>query len=185
MTDIPLHVARFEHGILRIWSFDRDSETGRRLLAGMEAQPRDTATAMDVLGATRVDPYWLDLVRLADIPEMGLAGYLRQAYEVPQDEAERVTPSGDHVLIAPSRAFGDHEQTLSPDPALTPLGALNIHEDVGKLRHMDPVVTAQREPGTPEANEPQPGAPASRGLRWGSILMLLVIAAGFIWIVAR
>jgi hypothetical protein len=185
MTDIPLHVARFEHGILRIWSFDGNSGTGRHLLAGMEAEPRDTATAMEVLGATRVDPYWLDLVRLADIPEMGLAGYLRQAYEVPPEEAERVTPAGDHVLIAPSRAFADHEQTLSPDPALIPLGAVDIHEDVGKLRHMEPVATAQREPGAPEADEPQPGAPASRGLRWGPILLLVVIAAAFIWIVAR
>jgi hypothetical protein len=185
MTDIPLHVAAFEHGILRIWGFDGTSGPGSALIEAMGEQPRNSGPAMEVLGAERVDPYWLDLVRLADIAEMGLASYLRQAYDMPQEEAERITPTGDHVLIAPSRAFADHEQTLSPDPALKPLGAVDIHEDVGALRHMEPVATARREPGTPEAREPQPGAPASRGLRAGSILLLLIIAAAFIWIVAR
>lgn len=32
----------------------------------------------------RVDPYWLDLVALRDISDLGLRGYLRQGYEVPQ-----------------------------------------------------------------------------------------------------
>lgn len=188
MTEIPLHVAAFEHGLLRLWSFDGASEAGRRLLAAMRDEPRDAGVAMQALGAERVDPYWLDFVALRDVAEIGLAGYLRQGYEVPAEQlqAADLSPAGDHVLIAPSRAFADHEQTLSPDPALTPLAVLDIHEDVGALRPMEPVETARREPAPAAADdEPRAGAPAGRGLRAGAILILLLIAAAFIWLMSR
>lgn len=186
MTDIPLHVPAFEHGILRIWAFDGASPAGHALIEAMAGEPRNAGPADAALGAARVDPYWLDLVRLADISDIGLAGYLRRGYEVPQDQldAADLATGADHVLIAPSRAFGDHEQTLSPDPTLAPLAVLDIHEDVGALRPMKPVATARRDPSAPVADEPPPGAPASRGLRSGAILLLLVIAAAFVAIVA-
>jgi hypothetical protein len=184
MTDIPLHVAHFEHGILRIWGFDGASTAGLALIEAMEETPRDAGAAMEVLGAERVDPYWLDLVRMADIAEMGLAGYLQKAYEVPRDVAEGVAPAGDHVLIAPSRAFADHEQTLSPDPVLQPVAVLDIREDVGALRPMDTVETTRRATAPGETPEPEPGPPAGRGLRPGAIILLLLIAAAFIAMVA-
>lgn len=181
------HVAAFEHGILRIWAFDSASDTGRALIHGLSEEPRDAGPVDAALGAERVDPYWIDLVRLADIPELGLAGYLRQGYDVPQDQLDSLAlaTTADHVLIVPSRAFKDHEQTLSPDAALTPLAVLDIHEDVGALRPMKPVAAAKREPGTPGGDEPLPGAPASRGMRAGAILLLLLIAALFVLLVAR
>ncbi len=187
MTDIPMHVRAFEHGTLRLWSFDGASEAGRTLIAAMREEPRDAGKAMAALGAQRVDPYWLDLVALRDISELGLAGYLRQGYDVPKDQldAAHLKTSQDHVLIAPSRAFADHEQTLSPDAALTPLGSLEIHEDVGALRPMRPVDSARRQPVSGDAEEPQPGPPAGRGLRTGAILILLLIAAAFVILVAR
>ncbi len=186
MTDIPMHVTPFEHGILRIWAFDGASETGRALVEAMRQEPRNAGPAMAALGAKRVDPYWLDLVAMRDIAELGLNGYLRQAYDVSKEdlEAAHLQTAHDHVLIAPSRAFADHEQTLSPDAALTALGSLDIHKDVGALRPMEPVETARREPASPDPEEPRPGAPAGRSLRPGAILLLLLIAAAFIAIVA-
>ena len=188
MSAVPENVAAFEHGLLRLWSFDGESETGRALIAAMREEPRDAGAAQAALGAERVDPYWLDLVALRDIADLGLAGYLRQGYDVPREQldAANLAPQQDHVLIAPSRAFADHEQTLAPDAALTPLGVLDIHEDVGALRPMQPVETARRDSPVPAAEdrEPEPGPPAGRGIRPGAILILLLIAAAFIVVVA-
>lgn len=187
MSESRNHVDAFEHGILRLWAFDGESETGRTLIDALAAEPRNAGPAGTALGAERVDPYWLDLVALKDISELGLAGYLRQGYDVPQEQLDALdlTTGADHVLIAPSRAFADHEQTLSPDPALRPLGTIDIHEDVGALRPMAPVETARSDTAPAGRKEPEPGPPAGRGLRPGAIVILLLIAAAFIWIVAR
>ena len=184
MSDSRNHVPAFEHGLLRLWAFDGDSPTGRALIEALRAEPRNAGPANAALGAERVDPYWLDLVALRDISELGLAGYLRQGYDVPQDQLDAVDLStgADHVLIAPSRAFADREQTLSPDPALAPIGVLDIQEDVGALRPMEPAESAHREPSP--AERPEPGPPAGRGLRPAAILILLLIAAAFIALVA-
>ena len=188
MSTVPTHVPAFEHGRLRLWSFDGESEAGRALIAGMAEEPRNAGSAMTALGAERVDPYWLDLVRLADIKELGLAGYLAQGYGAPREQLspEALSTPHDHVLIAPSRAFADHEQTLAPDVALTPLAVFDLHEDVGALRPMEPVETARSDTSaTAEPAESAPGPPAGRGLRAGAVLILLIIAAAFILIVAR
>ena len=184
---VTTHVPAFEHGRLRLWSFDGASEAGQRLIAGMRAEPRDAGAAMAALGAERVDPYWIDLVALGDIAGMTLDGYLHEGYEIPAEEvaAARLAPVGDHVLIVPSRAFADHEQTLGPDPALVPMGELDLGRDAGALRPMAPVASARRDRAPAAAPAPVPGPPAARTLRPGAILILLVIAAAFIWIVAR
>lgn len=188
LTDIPLHVPAFEHGILRLWSLDSQSDIGRALISALGSEPRDSGPALTALGASHIDPYWLDLVRLRDIEELGLAGYLRQGYDVPQDQldAQDLATGADHVLIVPSRAFHDHEQTLSPDPALPPLAVLDIHQDVGALRPMDPVESARPDGSGAEPSEPQSqaGPPAARGLRPGAILILVIVAAAFIALVA-
>jgi hypothetical protein len=186
MSAVPNQVPAFEHGLLRLWAFDGRSETGRALIEALKAEPRNAGPVDAALGAERVDPYWLDLVALRDISELGLAGYLRQGYDVPQDQLDALDlpTAGDHVLIAPSRAFADHEQTLSPSPDLAPVGLLDIHEDVGALRPMEPVETARRDAAPAEPAEPPPGPPAGRGLRPGAILILLLIAAAFIAVVA-
>lgn len=187
MTETRNHVAAFEHGLLRLWAFDGASETGRALIDALRAEPRNAGPADAALGAERIDPYWLDLVPLKDISDLGLAGYLRQGYDVPESQLDalELAADADHVLIAPSRAFADHEQTLSPDPALIPLAVLDIQQDVGALRPMEPAATARREPAPEEPSAPPPGPPSGRSLRPGAIVILLIIAAAFIWIVAR
>lgn len=189
MTEMPLDVAAFEHGRLRLWAFDGRSETGRALIEALSSEPRNSGPAQEALGARHIDPYWLDLVRLRDIAELGLGGYLRQGYDVPQEQlgAADLATGADHVLIVPSRAFADTEQTLAPDPALTPLAILDLHEDVGALRPMATVETARRDTSArgAETSEPEPGPPAGRGLRPAAILILLLIAAAFIFFVAR
>ena len=182
MTDTPNEVPAFEHGRLRLYALDSDSPDGRALIDAHRAEPRDAGAAMQALGAERVDPYWLDLVKLRDIAEIGLKGYLKQGYDVPADQldtADLSTTAG-HVLIVPSRAFSDEAQSLTPVAALMPLASFDLGVDVGALRPITPVETAP--PDRPPSEQPA-GPPAGRGLRAGGILILLLIAAAFVALV--
>lgn len=181
MTDIPLHVAAFDHGILRVWAIDEGMQVGAVLVTALTSEPRNAGPVMKALGAERVDPYWVDLVTMKDIADLGLGGYLAEAYDIPADQlaAANLATDAPHVVIVPSRAFADHEQTLSPDAAMIPLAVFDIHEDVGALRRMEPA-HGKRTKGATGAPTTETGAPSGRGLRPGAILLLLVIAAAFI-----
>lgn len=183
MIDIPAHVAPFDHGILRLWAIDESTPVGAALVAALSDEPRNAGPVMKALGAERVDPYWIDLVTMADIGEIGLAGYLAEAYEIPAEAlaAADLTTGASHIVVVPSRAFADHEQTLSPDAAMIPLAVFDIHEDVGALRGMDRAAHGKdgNKGGATPPHAPT-GSPSGRGLRPGAILLLLLIAAAFI-----
>lgn len=186
MSAVDTEVAAFEHGRLRLWAVDASTDAGRALVEALRSDPRDAGPVQAALGAERVDPYWLDLVKTGDVAEMGLAGYLRQGYDAPEDQIDAADLSTDagYVLIAPSRAFGDDAQTLEPDAALAPLATIELGEDVGSLRPMEPIETAHRDHALAAA-EPEPtGPPSGRALRPGAILILLLIAAAFVALVA-
>ena len=182
MTDIPNEVPAFEHGRLRLYALDSGSPDGRTLIDALRAEPRDAGAAMQALGAERVDPYWLDLVALRDIAELGLKGYLKQGYDLPADQLDEadLSTTADHVLLVPSRAFSDEAQNLAPVAALTPLASFDTGADVGALRPMTPADTAPADRAV--ADKPA-GPPAGRGLRAGGILLMLLIAAAFVALV--
>ncbi|WP_227418274.1 hypothetical protein [Roseitranquillus sediminis] len=183
-TDSWTEVRPFEHGRLRLYAVASETEAGQRLIEGLRMEPREAGAVTEALGTERIDPYWLDLVALRDISELGLTGYLRQGYDAPADQLARAAPGPDvrHVLIVTSRAFGDEELTLSPRPPLSPLALIQLGEDVAALRPMAGDAPARAE-AAPSGDKPA-GPPARRGLRPAAILFLLLVAAAFLWLAA-
>ncbi len=129
MTDI-LTVSAAENDRLRLFGLDTRSSRGGEILAAAEAG--DAAALAIALGAERVAPDRIELVRTRDLSGMGLSGYLAAGYDVPRDALDRAAASlasaPAHVLIVPSSAFGGTAQSLAPDPALTLLAAFDLSD---------------------------------------------------------
>lgn len=111
-----LSVAAGERRVVRVFALD--------LPAGQLAFLREEPDAIaDLLGSGPLDPDHVDLIRLRDLDDLGLAGYLIEGCDV--DAAELATqrdpieaPSG-HVLVVLSRAFGGEARQLNPKPGVT------------------------------------------------------------------
>lgn len=121
----PMSVAGGEQGIVRVFGLGLDKAALDNLLAKpAEAQP---LVIERMLGARLARPDRVDLIRLADLGPMGLAGYLAEGHDVPPaalatDRArlDRLTGA---VMLVDSTAFGGAALSLNPDPELRFLGA--------------------------------------------------------------
>jgi hypothetical protein len=185
MSGVTTEVGAFEHGRLRLFAVDTSAGEAAALVETLKSDAPEDAALTRALGARQAEAYWVDLVRLADVAEMGLGGYLRRAYEVPEAalEGADLGTSRSHVLIVPSKALGDAEQTLSPQPWLAPLAEFDVGREDASLQPMDPVGVRSREASDP-APEPAPKARGGPALKPGAILVLVLIAAAFIALVA-
>ena len=186
VNKVPNEVPAFEHGRLRLYEIKTETGGGQELIAALRADPRDAHIITSALGADRVDPYWIDYVKAGELGELGLDGYLREGYGLRDADLgrRRVAPEARHVLIVPSRAFGDAPQTLSPSDALVPLAMFDTRDDTSPRRPFEPAASARSDRSS-DARLPEtpPAGRSDRRMRPGSILVLLLIAAAFIFLV--
>ncbi|MEX0338073.1 MAG: hypothetical protein AB3N11_03440 [Arenibacterium sp.] len=110
-----LRVRPNERRVVRVFALEVPPEQIRFM--------RDESGALaDMLGLTSVDLDHVDLIRLSDLDELGLLGYLVEGCDVKEDEVEPSTEILDalqgHVLVVLSRAFGGKAAMLAPKPGL-------------------------------------------------------------------
>lgn len=139
--------------------------------------------AADLLGDPDLDPAFVEIFDLADLSDVGLAGYLTDGLGVPApalapDRARLETLTGP-VLILLSKALHGRAVTLTPDPRLTLVGT--YAEDRPPV-HFEPLPTAAAKgtltPGLPSDRTPQ--RPASAFLLLG--LALALVAGVALWL---
>ena len=110
-----LEVRASERRVVRVFALDVPPEQIRFLR-------EEPAAIADMLGLTEIDPDHVDLIKLSDLDEYGLGGYLTEGCDVKEDElspfADRLNGLKGHVLVVLSRAFGGNALTLAPKPGL-------------------------------------------------------------------
>jgi len=170
MTADPLHVAANETGRVRVFTAEAAPEGASRIT-------RDNINRL--LHATRLDASKIDLFPSQIIAEIGLTGYLSEAYDVPGNALEGTAAALDAltglIVVIPSSAFGGIEQTLDPDPVLRPVA---IFSEVGATR---PGLTADHSSAhgsvTSRPAPPPPPFPRRRGSALTFLSALVVLAA--------
>jgi len=110
-----LEVRANERRVVRVFALDVPAEQIRFL--------RDEPAAIaDMLGLAEIDADHIDLIKLSDLDEYGLGGYLTEGCDVKEDElsplADKLNTLKGYVLVVLSRAFGGKALTLEPKPGL-------------------------------------------------------------------
>lgn len=175
MSD-PLTIAAGEHGVIRVFALEMRPEQAAFL--------REPGAVDQMLGVEGLDPAQIDVIRLADLEDLGLAGYLTEGCGIPEDQiapdrAKLAALTG-YVLVLRSRAFGGRAVRLTPAPGLR-------------------LIASYREPGTDWRGGPieaesalpfsaprlSPRAARSRARRIGATLFGIVMALIFLvlWLV--
>lgn len=143
---------------------------------------RDKALlAPTLLGDPVIDPTYVELFDVADLSDIGLAGYLTDGLGVPdaalaKDRARLETLTGP-VLILLSKALHGREVQLRPDPRLTLIGTYT--EDRPPV-HFEPLPTSAAEGVLNPASPPPPAPRRPMGafvLLGLAVLLIAVVAA--------
>ncbi len=144
-----------------------------------EEMQRDKATFVQtLLGDPDIDPAYVELFDVADLSDIGLAGFLSEGLGVPDAalDADRARLQGlkGPVLVLLSKALHGRAVTLTPDPRLTMIGTYT--EDRPPV-HFTPLPTAAAEGVL--SPPPLPGPPPQRPtLAFVLLAAALVLMAG-------
>jgi hypothetical protein len=182
MTDAHNSVPAGETGILRLYTLAMSDPAATDLHESLGEQRGDAGALLaQALGATEVDPYWVALIEIRDLGELGLEGYLAEGHDVPAEALKDTRPAIEAatgtVIAVPSRAFGGQPQELDPAPWLIPLATYDTTREPAPLGALPKAEVAPRPPRpTAPAPLPEP-APQDRGLG-PLVLLAIVIVAG-------
>lgn len=114
--DKALEVHAHERRVVRVFALDVPPAQIRFL-------KEEPAAIADLLGLLTIETDHVDLIRLTDLDDLGLEGYLSEGCDVPQQDLAPVSDDlgslKGYVLVVLSRAFGGNAVTLAPKPGLS------------------------------------------------------------------
>ncbi len=145
-----------------------------------EMQRDKERLAPALLGDPDLDPGYVELFDVADLSDIGLAGYLAEGLGVPDAalaaDRQRLQAVQGPVLILLSKALHGREVTLALDPRLTLIGT--YREDRSPV-HFEPLPTAATEGvlTPPPQPTPPPQRPTLGFLLLGIALALVAVVA--------
>lgn len=106
-----IQIAAGERRVVRVFQLDLPTEQIRFLR-------NEPAAIADLLGTDALNFAHVDLIRIAELDELGLSGYLIDGCDVTEAEIAsdkaRLDTLGGHVLILLSRAFDGQARSLTP-----------------------------------------------------------------------
>ena len=147
---------------------------------------RDADAPARLLGASPFDPQFAEIIRIADLDDLGLAGYLNEGYDVPpeamQGQRARLKALEGYALIVLSSAFEDQAQRLEIGRDLSYLGAFPT--EAPDWTSDTPLESHSARPGTaPEATVRKL---PSDGAMMGRVAMVVLIGLGiFTYVLIR
>ncbi|MWD26668.1 aspartate carbamoyltransferase catalytic subunit [Aquicoccus sp. SCR17] len=172
---MKMEVKGSERGLVRVFALALPKAEAAGFVAAPEVEGGDWPLR-DALGATALDPDWVDLVHPGELDELGVAGYLTQGLGVAEGELDgardRLGALTDPVVILPSQAFAGTAQTLTPRSPLRWIGTFQEESaaPVTERLHSD---SAKRQP----SHESEPPAPEPASSRPGWLMPALIVAA--------
>jgi hypothetical protein len=180
MTE-PIAIPAAERHHLRLFAMDLPKPDLDRL---SRPDPTDTtaaATRADLLaallGVAVIDADFVEVFDVADLADLGLAGYLAEGGNIPEaqitPDRARLDAQRGAVLVAFSRAFRGVATTLYPDPRLALIGT--YVEDAPPVV-FEPLPTAAAQGTLNPVLLPVPSSPARPGLFAAFAAGLLALA---------
>lgn len=173
MSD-PLIIPRAERGKLRLFALDMRPEEVAFL--------QEPGALCDVFGAKDLDEGRIQIVRISDLDDLGLSGFLREGCEISEDElaahAQALAAVSGAVVLLPSTA-APGGGTLHPDVRLRYL--LTLTETGPDWRAGGPIETASAAPYS--APRPSPRDMRRQATVIGGSIFFFVLAGiiAFVW----
>lgn len=170
---VPLTLGPDEAGLIRVFAYAADKD----MVASLNADPGLFAP---LLGVDRLDPAHVEVLRLADLGDVGLPGYLAEGNDVDPralaaDMARLLALTG-YVLLLHSAAL-PQGGVLRPVPALTLIGT--YPQSGAAPAQLWPATPAAAVGSVPRAGRASPGRSLTPA---GPIIALVaLIIIGTVW----
>ncbi len=173
-----MRISGTERDVLRLFAVDLPEDEAQRFATAGETWP-----LREALDARTLREDFVDVVRVADLGEMPLSRYLREAHGVTEESlaghGARVDALDGVVIALPAQAFGGTAQTLDVRAPLRWIGTFGEEraEPAGAPLHSE----AAR--GTTDAGKPSDAAMSGR-IASIALLVLFVLVGVMVWIAA-
>lgn len=176
-----------EHGLIRIFAVDLHPEETIAFKERQFVEDDESWPLKDALGATYLDEDFIEFFDVADLEDLGLAGYMVQGLGIAEkdvDEAraqiEQITGP---VLIVLSNAFDGLEQVLTPK---SPLRWVGTFKEEGAAVQFKPLQSAAAKGSVAETKPDKAYNPHLTVLAAIVALPILIgLVALIVWLVAR
>ncbi|MEO0487069.1 MAG: hypothetical protein AAF092_14285 [Pseudomonadota bacterium] len=179
-----LTVQAGEAGRIRVFALSM-TEAEAKALAANPSPEGGPSYQEEMLGATKLDHAYVEVVSLKSLEGVGLVDYLIEGHgaepaDVAQDKA-KLGALGGSVMVVMSPAFQRQAMQLSPDPRLTLIG---IYAQEGVDWAPAPVSASSAAPYSAEARPKKPMSDARiSGMVATAVLAFLALfVVIFVWI---
>ena len=176
MSDDALIVPEGEHGRIRVFALDMRPEEAAFL--------REPGAVDQVLGLAGLDPAQIDVIRIADLEDFGLAGYLTEGCGLPE---EQIAPDRDmlaalegHVIVLRSRAFGGKAAAIAPEPGVR---LIATYDEPGSDWSAEPLRSKSAQPYSAPRQSPRAARARARRIGGGLFAVVMVLIALLLWAV--
>lgn len=174
-----VHIPEREHDVIRLFALNLSEDEAQAL-------NENPARIAAMLGLVAVDDQFLEVLKVSDVADIGLAAYLQEGYDIPsnvmaKDSAKLAQLSG-HVLVLLSSAVPARPAALTLTQDLTLIGSYAATEVDWSA---DP--TERPESATPysapEAARKTPSDAAMSGrIATLALLVLALLVVVMVWI---
>lgn len=177
-----------EHGLIRLFAVDLPPESIQTFQTRQFGEgDQDIWPLRDALGATYLDEDFIELFDVADLEELGLAGYMQQGLGIAQQDINEARAQIDqitgHVLIVLSNAFDGLAQDLTPN---APLRWIGTFTEEGSPVQFKPLQSAAAKGSVAETKPAKTQNPHLTLLAAIAALPILIgLIALLVWLVAR
>jgi hypothetical protein len=185
---MSLTVAPNERGVVRVFALSMTDGEAKTLRKNTPYNQSGMTPQQAALGASFLDPDFVEVFPVKDLADLGLVGYLETGNEIDPDQLAPDKPKLNAlegwVLIAYSAAFGGVAQPLAPGIALKLIGTYSEPLTDWSARPVEAVESAKPFSGAAQLR-PTPDATA-RSFRLGRIVVgVLVLLVAIIWLIVR
>ena len=183
-----LKVRKNEFGVVRLFTVDAEAEGQNKMSAEPEwgEDPSDPPWPLrEALGVDYLDSDFIELFDVADLDELGLAGYMIEGLGIAEDDVAPHRAQLDAikglVLIVFSNALGGFETTIRPKSPLRWVGT--FVEDRPPVQ-FDPLPSGGAErPPAPEPEKKRPSDAAMSGrVATVALLVIFALTAVVVWV---
>lgn len=181
MTQAPLHIAATEHGHIHLFDLALADTAAKSFLQPPFGSNGQGWLLQSALGATALDPVLVEAFPVADLDEIGLAGYLTEGLGVAEAQVEadakRLAQITDYVVILRSKAFKGTAQDLTVKAPLTYIASYTEEAAPLTLEKL----TSDSAKGIISGPEAAPAPASTKGLWVFPVIALALLA--LLWVV--